>query len=116
MDSLKIGPIVYEIKRVAGLHSNNSEDKRVFLLGQIDYSAAVIELKDGMADKITPYVLMHEAIHGILYSAGHPDHDESIVIALEYGIVGLLRDNPEFMKLICPELFSDGSHNGGSGE
>lgn len=49
--------------------------------------------------------LLHEAVHGILFSAGmnnvgEDEHDERLVQALAHGVYTLIKDNPKLVKAI----------------
>lgn len=102
-DSVKIGPIAYNVKEVVDLHDVNNEGQKRWLHGQIKWASATIEVEGGQADDAKVTTLLHESIHGILNNAGQDDHPEAMVIALGYGFVQLMRDNPALVKLIVGE-------------
>lgn len=99
-DKVQIGPIPYSVKEVDDLHDVNSEGKKLWLHGQIKWASATIEVERGQTDDVKVTTLMHEAVHGILNNAGQDDHPEAMVIALGYGLVQLLRDNPALVQVI----------------
>lgn len=59
--------------------------------------------KDDMHEQRQARTIMHEAIHAILFEAGHPQHEENQVIALGNGIVSLLRSNPHVLPVLLGE-------------
>lgn len=91
------------VKQVDDLHYHDNEKTKHSLNGQIIYGKAFIEIEKDVDPQLVAPILVHEAVHGILHNAGHDDEDEEQVIALGYGIVSLIRDNPELVKLIQGE-------------
>ena len=97
MVSVKIGPITYEVKIVERLLGDN--DKR--LDGQIIYSTAIIELDSKLSSAVQQQVLWHEIIHGIVTQSGRQEElSEGVVDAIAYGVLGVIKDNPEIAGLV----------------
>lgn len=72
------------------------------------YTKARISLDDEMVEEVIPFTLWHEVIHALLHQAGYRkttlsneerDLLEKIIIALPFGIVQVLRDNPSMRDL-----------------
>ncbi len=66
--------------------------------GMIEQASQTITILDGCGEQQKQLVVLHECIHGILFSAGYKDHDEKMVEALAHGLYMLQRDNPELFK------------------
>lgn len=96
---IKIGNLIYTVKRVKMLIGKNSEGVNVYLNGKAEYRKLKIKLDDSVDPLLEIVIVWHEAIHAMLYHAGHPDHDENIVLSLGYALYNFVRDNPEFIKL-----------------
>lgn len=60
---------------------------------QIDHRNCRIRLNDSMGSQMREVSLWHEVVHSILAQAGFHEHDEAMVEALGFGIVGALKDN-----------------------
>ena len=108
IEKLQIGPVTYAVVVVPDLRSafndegepiEGDEENGKLLNGQIIYHRMTIELNANLPVAFQPIVLLHEAIHGVLSHAGI-EHDEGTVQALGYGLVDLLRDNPDLVRLI----------------
>lgn len=95
--NVKIGAVNYEVKEVDDLHTIGNKGKKHAMHGLITWTNATIELKTGQAHDVTVSVLWHEIVHGILVHAGHNAHDEQLVCALGYGLMQVVRDNPELI-------------------
>lgn len=102
-DKVQIGPIPYSVKEVDDLHDVNDEGKKRWLHGVIKWASATIEVERGQSEDVKVTTLVHEALHGILNNAGQDDHPESMIIALGFGLVQLLRDNPDLVRVIVGE-------------
>jgi hypothetical protein len=90
-EQIKIGPIVYELVDVAGLHD---QEDRCKLDGHIRYGPCIIELEKNLSPQARCQVLWHEVLHAILAHAGYQKHDDCLLDALAYGIMAVLQDNP----------------------
>ncbi len=100
MDSLKIGPVTYKVEFKPRLYGPGDDGKNVWLNGEIDYGQCLIQIEqEKMSPQLIAEVLWHEAVHGILEQAGQTEHSEAMVKALGYGLVQLVRDNPELIAL-----------------
>lgn len=96
--AIKIGPITYRVLEAERLDAERSG----VCVGEIQYSTATIYVVPNLDPQFAPVNLLHEAIHGVLAHAGvdPATHDERVVEALAYGLVQVLRDNPELVKAI----------------
>ena len=65
-------------------------------LGETQFEEDEIYLADICAEQPRMNTLLHECIHIILEQAGQLEaaQDEGLVVALTYGIFGLIRNNP----------------------
>ena len=70
------------------------------LIGACWYRLAKIGVAAGTSEQVLPAVLIHELIHAILDQAGVTKQDEQMVIALSYGLVQMLQDNPELVEYV----------------
>jgi hypothetical protein len=102
--TIKIGPVTYRVEQVLRLLGSNSDGSSTWLNGRVRYEKALIELEKELPEEVEPIAIVHEIIHAILEQAGINDVPESIVIALGYGLVQVLRDNPELIDLIRPNV------------
>lgn len=100
LDSIKVGAVRYSVIEKTDLHSVDSDERKVFLHGQIVYDAAEIRVCHEQSQDVKVAAVLHESIHAILNQAGHQEHSEAMVVALGYGLLALLRDNPELVGLI----------------
>lgn len=97
---VKIGPVVYEIHYEKNPVGADEDGKAVWLNWRCRINEASIMLDSTLADDMKPVVLLHETMHAILEQAGVEDHPESLVKALGYGIVQMLRENPELVAYL----------------
>lgn len=92
---IKIGPLVYLVKRRANL--TNADGQK--LMGRVQPSEAVIEIENAQKTEVSVTVLWHEILHAILIQTGHAEHDEDLIIALEHGIPQVIAENPELVEM-----------------
>lgn len=92
---IKIGGTVYPVIDKEDLHDNHKE-----LYGWIKFNTMEILIDTDLGPQARYTVLWHEIVHGVLQHAGIEDHNEQMVCALGYGIVQVLRDNPELLALL----------------
>lgn len=97
--SIKIGAIDYAVIEKEDLYFVDDGGKRCGLHGDIQWANAQIRVASDQTEQVKVAVLWHEAVHGILNNAGMNDHPEALVQALGYGLVQLVRDNPELVRL-----------------
>lgn len=86
---IRIGGFDYQIEEVDKLNNGRAD-----LNGEINYSKLTIRVDKDHAPQFRQAVLWHEVIHGIADQAGI-ELEESVVTALGYGIIQVLRDNPQ---------------------
>ncbi len=91
---LVIGPMKYLVVEV----NNLTDDNGVQLAGQIDYSALTCEVEKQSPPLIKRFTIWHQIIHILSQQAGISITEEQIAI-LAYGIMQILRDNPEMRKI-----------------
>ena len=99
LKTLKIGPMRYDVTEKQDLHTVDEQGVKRFLHGHIVYDALEIRVNADQAAERKIVTLWHEAIHGLCANAGIDDEDEQVVIALGFGLVQLVRDNPELVRL-----------------
>ena len=103
IDSVKIGLVTYTVEEKADLYQL-TDGRKEALHGEIWHAEAAINLEANQNVDVKLVTLWHEILHGILHSAGHENHPEPTIIALSYGLVQILRDNP---KLIEQTMFGE---------
>lgn len=99
-EKVRIGPITYTVSEVHNLCDEDGTGKMELLYGNIDYGLSTIAIGEQLSGDIKLVALFHEVVHGILHQAGIFEHPESLVKALSFGLVGLLRDNSELLTAI----------------
>lgn len=97
--SVKIGAMTYKVELVPDLHIGEG-DERKDLHGQIWQDKQQIDVNADQTEVMQAASVLHESMHGILNHAGHEDHSEQMIIALGFGLVDFIRDNPELIDLI----------------
>lgn len=96
LEQVKIGGITYEIRRVPDLRDEHDTK----LDGLYQGGKCLISLNSDLTPQSTLQTLWHEIIHGIITHAGMRDqHDESLIEAVSYGVMQVLRDNPGIEQL-----------------
>jgi hypothetical protein len=80
-----------------------TDDGIVDMQGFIDYTHRFVKICKNMPLQTGLATIVHEAVHGILHTAGIHDHNEQEVTILGYGITQFIRDNPELVKMIQEE-------------
>lgn len=101
LKSLKIGAIRYEVSEKPDLHSFNGEWKKTFLDGHIKHGEAKIYIDEELDPQVKTATIIHEAVHGILVNAGAGEEvSEKAIVALGFGLMSLLQDNPELVKMV----------------
>jgi hypothetical protein len=98
IDSVKIGAMTYKVELVQDLHLGEG-DERKDLHGQIWQDKLQIDVEADQNEQMQIATVLHEALHGILNHAGQ-DHEERLIIALGFGLVQFIRDNPKLIDLI----------------
>lgn len=93
---IKIGGTIYPVIDREDLNDNHKQ-----LYGWIKFNTMEILLDTDLGPQARYTVLWHEIVHGILNHAGIEDKDERMVCALGYGIVQVLRDNPDLLVLLA---------------
>lgn len=86
---IQIGPIHYDVVLVPELANGEAT-----LHGDINHARCRIRICADDSPQLQHVTLWHEVLHGILHLAALDDHSEQLIIALAYGIVQALRDNP----------------------
>jgi hypothetical protein len=99
LKSLLIGAVRYGVRLVPDLHYEDAEGRKRHLNGHILHTEGQIKIEEELSPDMQLVTLWHEALHGILTVAGHDDQPENVIIPLGYGLVSLLRDNPELVQL-----------------
>ena len=96
-EHVKIGPFRYNITDIHG----EVTDGR-FVHGEATYHKTLIKVDANSSKQGAMQTLMHEIIHTIRYqSAIQPTENEEYVCdALSFGLIQLIKDNPELIKEI----------------
>lgn len=99
LDNLKIGSTNYNIREVPDLHHVNKKGRKQILHGECRELGSIILVNadDSPDNKIV--TLYHEAFHAILNQGNYAEHDETTLILLSFGLVNLLRDNPDLVRV-----------------
>ena len=94
-DKVKIGGVVFEVKR----------DVERIKLGpnysaNILYGDAVIEVGCGQNEQVNQRDFLHEIVHGIFWNLGdrERERDETLVDKIAGALYQLIVDNPEMFK------------------
>lgn len=103
LEHLRIGVITYRIQEVLKLNGINAEGTGMdWLNGRVRCEKALIEVESELPDDVKRVALLHEAMHAILEQAGI-EHSEQVIIALSYGVLALLNDNPSLRSYLSAE-------------
>lgn len=111
--SLTLNGVEYAVKFISDLGSEPDENgKRVSWYGHISHTKREIEIENDMHIGTQKVTALHEIMHGMIHQGGHHDIDEwiedRILVCLSYGVISLLRANPEFAQYILNgDLFID---------
>lgn len=97
--TVKIGPIVYQVKEKDDLHRVDGDGRKQWLHGHVVYDDAEIRVASDQDEQVKITVIWHESLHAMLYAAGQDDGAENLVRALGYSLVQFVRDNPELIRL-----------------
>jgi hypothetical protein len=100
IDQVKIGAMTYRVKELSDLHRVDDEGRKQWLFGQILHQSAEIRLEHDQTEMVKRATLLHEIMHGVLHRAGFEEHPETAIIALGYGLLEVLRDNPALVDLL----------------
>ena len=97
LSRVKIGPMVYRIEVVDGLH-----DRGEHLFGDVNHGECVIRLEGRHSSQQTVQTLLHEIVHTLLLQSGRPrqEGDEGLVDSLAYGLMAVFQDNPALSNLL----------------
>lgn len=68
----------------------------------VTYHTAEIRLANGATPHMQRVILLHEIVHGMFEVEGHDEYraDENLTKAVSYGMVYLLRHNPDLVKYL----------------
>lgn len=91
-DSIMIGPIEYGLEEIAGLRSTSDHTE---ILGEMDPTACFIRVEQEIPAQRQQVTLWHEILHAILAQAQRRQVSDAVVGVLAFGIVEVLRRNPE---------------------
>lgn len=104
VQSVKIGGIYYSVEVVPELR-----DGDIRLNGWIQYDLSKISLDAKMGEQMAFQTLWHEILHGIATQAGrNSELKEPMIEALAHGIVQVLKDNPDVVKMSIQKGTSNG--------
>lgn len=100
IEQVKIGAITYTVEAANDLHYTDGDSKKHGLNGEIKWATAKIRYDADLTEEVRMVTVLHEAIHGILNNAGVVGESETMVIALGYGLMALMRDNPALVEWV----------------
>ncbi len=96
--NVAVGGFVYDV------HAwNHDEALAGDLLGYCDNIKNQIKIADGLNDQRRAEVLLHEVLHAIFHQSGIEatrEGEEKVVSGMAYGLIGLIRQNPDFMSYL----------------
>lgn len=96
IDSVRILSTTYEVQEVPCI------DREDYKLGHIDHVDQVIRIDQALRPDRRREVLLHEILHGLLWSLGAPEHgDERLIQGLSTGLSQVFADNPELLCLFA---------------
>jgi len=102
---IKVGPYDISVRVISSeLAARLKEDG--------DFDGETIHIADGQRGPQLADTILHELLHAIYATFGLKDEDEEerIVSALATGLVGVLRDNPNFARWLTDEASSTPSN------
>ena len=98
---IKVGPYDISVRVISSeLAARLKEDG--------DFDGETIHIADGQRGPQLADTILHELLHAIYatFSLKDDDEEERIVSALATGLVGVLRDNPDFARWLIDESSS----------
>lgn len=100
--SVRVGPLVYTIKRWSHMAGDNSE-----AYGLCDRTTCVILVREDLSPQKAAEVLWHEVLHAAYSGAGLTvgEHfEERTVNALTYTTLQVIKDNPDLLVYLTEAL------------
>jgi hypothetical protein len=98
-DQIVIGPVTYDVRETPELKAATQDSDAAPMFGVIRWASGLIEIEAEQMHDRKVVTLWHEIVHGILENAGLDDQPEQVVFALGFGLVQLIRDNPELVRV-----------------
>jgi hypothetical protein len=95
IDRVIVGGVIYKVDFVDRIIDAEHEFD-----GLIEYATARIQIATGADPQFERAVLLHELVHALLKHAGQNSGDEKVVTALGYGLLALIRQNPDLMRYL----------------
>lgn len=92
IDNVKIGAIRYQVAQEPTLTDTG-------YFGQIRHARCQIAIAGELHPSAAAQTLWHEIIHGILTQAGITEQPENLVDSMAYGVLQVIRDNPDLVDL-----------------
>jgi hypothetical protein len=106
-DTVKIGPIVYQIMQIPSPtvpHSETGEAMPVF--GKISFKEAVITIDEELEASVKWQVYFHEIVHALMevigFAGADGGPDEGVIDAMAYAMMSYMIDNGFLTKLYFP--------------
>ena len=98
MEKIKIFGCDYEV------HEVDQVTRDEFKFGEIDHVEQIIKISNGQKDDRKAVTLLHEIVHGILFSLGEGElhENENFVSSFSASLAQVLRDNPDFVARFAP--------------
>lgn len=103
--NVQIGPILYTINEQEDCWQEGSNGEVIRYLGYHDSNTSEINIFSKLPPQKKGAVVIHEILHAILENAGFEgEHPEPLIDTIAYGILDLLRQNPNFVDYIYESL------------
>ena len=100
--SVRVGPLVYTIKRWSPMASSNAE-----AYGICDRTTCVILVREDLSPQKAAETLWHEVLHAAYHGAGLTvgEHfEERTVNALTFTTLQVIKDNPDLLVYLTEAL------------
>ncbi|HNP70952.1 MAG TPA: hypothetical protein PKK15_07590 [Kouleothrix sp.] len=102
---IRMGVLDYTVRVERDVRS--SDDAKLY--GEIRYGAGTIRVDADITPAFQAVVLWHELVHGLLEQAGQ-EQSEATCNSIAFGVVQLLRDNPNLAALTVATLTPKDNH------
>lgn len=104
VNSVKVGHVSYKVEYTKEINSTDAHGNPNKPSGQVSFNRCIIQVATGInKEAMLPSVVFHEALHAVLFQSGHHEVSEGVVLALEYGLTALLRDNPKLVEWLLKD-------------
>ena len=94
---VKVGHLTYSVARKP---APIMEGMSMSMWGTVNPALTEILILDRVSEQRETEVLLHEAIHGMLYTFDMRDHDERLITLLTGALFSFIRENPALVEAI----------------